>query len=118
MGHARNNNLDFLRGLSVVLVILYHSKISINDLDLFKGGYLGVDIFFLLSGYFITKIIFEIQKDNFLKNILTFLLSRLRKLLPSIITLSLLIMFIGSFLIKPNKIDENVGFLIQGLFFL
>ena len=51
-----------LRGISVLGVLLYHSKYS-----LFKGGYLGVDVFFVISGFLIGNIILsEIEKKQFL----------------------------------------------------
>jgi peptidoglycan/LPS O-acetylase OafA/YrhL len=52
-------HLDGLRALAVILVILFHSGIEI-----FSGGYIGVDIFFVLSGYLITGIIVEKLKNN------------------------------------------------------
>ena len=55
------NEIDSLRGISILLVILFHCKI-----DLFKWGYIGVDIFFVISGFLITKIIQNnIYKQNF-----------------------------------------------------
>ena len=48
--------LDFLRAIAVIWVVLYHSKIKIFNYEIFKGGFLGVDIFFVISGYIITKI--------------------------------------------------------------
>jgi peptidoglycan/LPS O-acetylase OafA/YrhL len=44
------NHIQSIRAFSVVIVFLYHT-----DLDLFSFGYLGVDIFFLISGYVISK---------------------------------------------------------------
>ena len=51
-----NKNLEIhgLRGLSIIAVLLYH----LNP-NLFTGGYLGVDIFFVISGFLISKMIFS-----------------------------------------------------------
>ena len=45
-----------MRAIAVIWVVLYHSKIKIFNYEIFKGGFLGVDIFFVISGYIITKI--------------------------------------------------------------
>ncbi|MGE4800262.1 acyltransferase family protein [Yersinia hibernica] len=50
--------LDGLRAVAVISVLLYHVKFSLFGYEVFKGGFLGVDIFFVLSGYLITTIIF------------------------------------------------------------
>ena len=49
------SDIDGLRALAVIGVILYHSEISIGNNLLFSGGFLGVDVFFVISGYLITS---------------------------------------------------------------
>ena len=49
--------IDGLRAISVIAVIFYHADIALFGKNLFKGGFLGVDIFFIISGYLITNII-------------------------------------------------------------
>ena len=49
--------IDGLRCVAVVAVILYHANLHFFDTHLFKGGFVGVDIFFVISGYLITSII-------------------------------------------------------------
>ena len=50
-----------LRAFAIIPVILYHL-----DISLFKSGYLGVDVFFVLSGYLIShKIIYDMKTNNY-----------------------------------------------------
>ena len=55
-------DIDGLRALAVLGVIFYHSEILLNKVLIFSGGFLGVDIFFVISGYLITSIIYKENK--------------------------------------------------------
>ena len=77
-------DIDCLRGYSVLAVILYHFKIKY-----FEGGYIGVDIFFVISGFLITSIIIQdIQSNSF--NLLKFYERRIRRLLPALFVVLIL----------------------------
>ena len=62
--------IDGLRNVAVLSVIIYHAQIVEIGHKFFKGGYVGVDIFFVISGYLISRIflseLFETGKINFL----------------------------------------------------
>ena len=72
-------DIDGLRALAVVFVILYHT-----GTDIFSGGFVGVDVFFVISGYLITSLIqAELESGNFrLRN---FWLRRARRILPALL---------------------------------
>ena len=59
-------DIEILRGFSVLLVLLYHFKFDLLESNFTNSGYIGVDIFFVISGYIITKIFFEKNTHLFL----------------------------------------------------
>jgi peptidoglycan/LPS O-acetylase OafA/YrhL len=70
--------IDGLRAIAVVPVILFHA-----GFETFRGGFVGVDIFFVISGYLITTIIFtELQQEKF--SIISFYERRARRILPAL----------------------------------
>jgi len=70
------NDLDFLRALAIITVVGYHLQIPY-----FINGYVGVDIFFVLSGFLMTANIFSLLKENRF-NLSSFYQSRARRILP------------------------------------
>lgn len=65
--------IDGLRAIVVFAIIIYHSKFSFFGHELFQGGFVGVDIFFFISGYLITNLILKElhQTNNFHLKIFT-----------------------------------------------
>ena len=77
--------IDGLRTIAVFSVILYHAEFIILGINPFKGGFLGVDVFFVISGYLITSLILrEMQDDNF--SLVRFYERRARRILPALFT--------------------------------
>ena len=75
IGKDYKPQIDGLRALAVIPVIFFHA-----GFESFKGGFVGVDIFFVISGYLITKIIIsDLNKNKF--NIKEFYLRRARRIL-------------------------------------
>lgn len=93
--NTRNYNIDLLRAMAIVLVLLFHFEIF-N----FTGGYIGVDVFFVISGFLITKII--IKK----KNILEFYFNRIRRIFPALLITITITLFIAIFIFSPNHFEK------------
>jgi len=66
-------DIQGLRGIAVIAVILYHAEIHFFGKQIFSGGYLGVDIFFIISGYLISKILLNEYSTSKKIDILNFL---------------------------------------------
>ena len=99
--------IDGLRALAVIPVIFYHGKFN-----LFQGGFIGVDIFFVISGYLITRIIFsEIFQSSF--SILNFYERRARRILPALFIVLLFSLVLGWLLLPPmefRSFGQSLGF--------
>ena len=74
--------IDGLRAIAVTAVIIYHAQIKIFGHQFFQGGFIGVDIFFVISGYLITSIILNelLNKGSF--SFKYFYERRIRRILP------------------------------------
>ena len=92
--------IDGLRAFAVLPVILYHAGFKS-----FSGGYVGVDIFFVISGYLITNIILqEISNNNFrLKN---FWERRARRILPALFFIMLISIPFSLLFMMPNDVVQ------------
>ena len=77
--------IDGLRAIAVVSVILYHSQNIVFGRNWFEGGFIGVDIFFVISGYLITRIILtELEQTNTF-SFKNFYERRARRILPMLV---------------------------------
>ena len=87
--------IDGLRALAVIAVILFHAKIALS------GGYVGVDIFFVISGYLITSLIVkDLQEGTF--TFTAFLERRIRRIVPAMSVVVIAVLVAGWFLIMPE----------------
>ncbi len=88
-GHRRVPALDGLRGVAVVGVVLYHA-------GHLKGGFLGVDLFFVLSGYLITTILLRSYRHGGQVDLKRFWSRRARRLLPALLVMVVVVVPIYS----------------------
>ena len=102
--------IDGLRGLAVLAVILYHADLFV------PGGYVGVDVFFVISGYLLTGIIVsDINHGTF--SFLSFWERRARRILPPVTFVVLTVLATGWFLLLPQDlIDLGQSAISQALF--
>ena len=98
-----NPEIDGLRAIAVLTVIFYHTEIIIFDNIISKSGFIGVDIFIVISGFVITRLFF---KKNF--SYTTFIERRLRRLFPALLFLILVTTLISYFLLLPQHF-MNLG---------
>lgn len=77
--------VDGLRTIAVMAVLIYHAEFSFNNSFFLHGGFLGVDIFFVISGYLITSLIIKEYKQTQKFSILNFYDRRVRRLLPALL---------------------------------
>ena len=104
-------HIDGLRALSVISVIIFHL-----DHNFLPGGFIGVDIFFVISGYLISKIITsKIDKNEF--SISIFFISRARRILPMLFFI-LILFFPLIFFLMPGKMISISESILTGLFFV
>lgn len=76
-------DLDGLRAVAVLSVLFYHAKTEINGSIIFKGGYLGVDVFFVLSGFLISLIIIKsVAEGQFSYS--DFFIKRAKRIIPAL----------------------------------
>lgn len=92
-------DIDGLRAVAVMLVVLYHAGFG------FPGGFLGVDVFFVISGYLITGIIARDIRDGRFSPT-AFLLRRVRRILPASLVMVLVTVVTGFFLLLPGDLVE------------
>lgn len=93
-------DIDGLRALAVISVVLYHAFPS-----LLPGGFAGVDVFFVISGYLISTILFHnIDNDTF--SITDFYIRRIRRIFPALAVVLISVLGFGWLCLYPDEIQQ------------
>jgi peptidoglycan/LPS O-acetylase OafA/YrhL len=105
-------DIDGLRALAVLPVVFFHA-----GFDFFSGGYIGVDIFFVISGYLITIILL---KDIFSGkySLAGFYERRARRILPAYLVMMLIVTVAGYFLFLPSEFKNLAESMLSSLGFV
>ena len=105
-------DIDGLRAIAVLSVVLFHAGVGVVS-----GGYVGVDVFFVISGYLITTIISREIADNQF-SIITFYERRFRRILPAAFAVTVTFLIAGFYFLDYVSFKEYAGSLIANNFFL
>lgn len=108
--HYRKD-IDGLRSLAILPVVAYHAGLNI------PGGFIGVDIFFVISGFLITHIILEsAEKGEF--RFIDFYYRRAKRLLPALFFMILLTAIASLFILTPSQYQEFSTSAVTATFFV
>ncbi len=108
---AYQGAIDGLRAIAILLVLGFHAFPT-----LIPGGYIGVDVFFVISGYLITSIILsDLSKKQF--SLKEFYFRRVRRILPSLLLIFILAYAVGWFVFTPVEFEKLNQQIAAGSFF-
>jgi peptidoglycan/LPS O-acetylase OafA/YrhL len=107
-GYYRND-IDGLRAIAVLVVVAFH-------FGFFPNGYLGVDVFFVISGYLITSIVFREASENRF-SVGDFYLRRIRRIIPLVVVTLTVAMIIGVIVMLPDDLENLAQSVIATNFF-
>jgi peptidoglycan/LPS O-acetylase OafA/YrhL len=93
-------DIDGLRAIAVSSVVAFHTFPNF-----FKGGYVGVDIFFVISGYLISGIIVDaVERDRF--SYLDFYIRRIRRIFPALVIVIAATLVVGWYVLLPDEFER------------
>lgn len=106
---VRKNNIDFLKGIAIIAVVLYH-------MGLLESGYLGVDIFFVIAGFLTVSSIFRRLENNSF-SFWSYIKNKIVRLLPMILIASGICLIVGYILWLPDDYENLSESIIASTFF-
>lgn len=99
--------LDGIRALAVILILAYHYWPAGNRI--LKGGFIGVEIFFVISGFIITHILINEWDEKGSIDLKNFWMHRIRRLFPALVVLILAVIFSAAILPEISSSIESFG---------
>ncbi len=111
-GFAFRPDVEGLRGIATLLVLLFHA-----DVAFLGGGYVGLDVFFVISGFLITGLLLRELERTDRVSLGDFYARRVRRLLPSIVAVLAFVVAAGWVLMSPLARDRLAGDVIAANFY-
>lgn len=115
---AYRPEVDGLRAVAVISVVIYHLKLWVAGAPLLPGGYLGVDVFFVISGYLITAIIARELKDTGAFSFARFYERRVRRLLPALFAVVVVSLPFAWWVMVPTEFADMAASILASLLFV
>jgi len=109
--------IDGLRAISVIAVLIYHSDLTIFGRYFFNGGFIGVDIFFIISGYLIGSIIINELNLYGKFSYINFLIRRIRRILPVLFFIISVSLIFSYFYLLPNNFIDLAKSILSSVLF-
>ena len=100
-------DINGLRAYAVILVVLFHFGILG-----FSAGFIGVDIFFVISGFLMTSIVIKsLERGDF--SLLNFYLARGIRIVPALFIVSTIVLILGWFFLLPTDYSSSIPLLLK-----
>lgn len=121
MAREIRHDIDGLKAIAIIAIVLYHffdllNLSHVTNVSLFNGGFLGVDVFFVVSGFLITSgIIYKLKTDSF--KLIDFYKRRFLRILPPLFPVCLFSLIAGYFFLFPEVYLETAKEIINTLIF-
>lgn len=110
--------IDGLRAIAILSVIIYHAKIHVSNSQVCQGGFVGVDVFFVISGYLIFSLIFkELNQTNYF-SFKHFYERRARRILPALLFMIICLMPMSWIIMTPHNMinfAKSIGYSLSFL---
>ena len=105
------SDIDGLRAISVIVVVIYHAFPNF-----LRGGFIGVDVFFIISGFLITGILWQ-ERNSCCFSFIEFYRRRIVRIFPALIVTLILCFLFGWFLLAPTEYKQLMKHTLAGATF-
>ena len=106
-----------LRGIAVMGAVFYHAEMIFESFRIFPGGFLGVDVFIVISGYLMTSIILKEYQKTHSFSFGNYYKRRIRRLLPALLVVIFFTSIVSYFVLLPTHFEDFIKSVAASIFF-